>query len=152
MNLLELLTEKDGTTVRLALQGELDVASAGRVEAELARIEQDAPETLVLDLRELAFMDSTGLRVIIAADDRAREQERRLLVVRGSDTVQRIIEMTRLDGRLEIVDEPPVLAVNALARRRSRATRRPRAGCCARGRPRRPPPSRPPAPGCRHRG
>jgi anti-anti-sigma factor len=109
MNLLELLTEKDGSTVRLALQGELDVASAGRVEAELARIEQDAPETLVLDLRELAFMDSTGLRVIVAADDRAREQERRLLIVRGSDTVQRIIEMTRLDARLEIVDVPPVL-------------------------------------------
>jgi anti-anti-sigma factor len=109
MRLLELLTETDGTTVRIALQGELDIASVPRVEAELARVEQDAPPLLVLDLRELAFMDSTGLRVIVAADDRAREQERRLVIVRGSDTVQRIIEMTRLDGRLDIVDDPPVL-------------------------------------------
>jgi len=51
-------------------------------------------------------MDSTGLRVIVAADARAREQGRRLVIVRGSDTVQRIIQMTRLDERLEIVDDP----------------------------------------------
>jgi anti-sigma B factor antagonist len=111
MSLLDLTTETEGPTVRLALTGELDIAGAARVEQELERIERDAPDTLVLDLRELAFMDSTGLRVIVAADDRAREQERRLVIVRGSDTVQRIIEMTRLDERLEIVDD--IAAVEA---------------------------------------
>jgi anti-anti-sigma factor len=105
MKLLELKTESEGTTVRLALTGELDIAGASRVEQELERIEQEPPATIVLDLRALAFMDSTGLRVILAADGRAREQERRLVIVRGSDTVQRIIEMTRLDERLEIVDD-----------------------------------------------
>ena len=106
MRLLDLSTETEGTTVRVALTGELDISGASRVEQELERIEQDQPATLVLDLRELAFMDSTGLRVIIAADDRAREQARRLVIVRGSETVQRIIAMTRLDERLEIVDDP----------------------------------------------
>jgi anti-anti-sigma factor len=106
MKLLELTTEAEGTTVRLALTGELDIAGAARVEEELERIEREPPATIVLDLRALAFMDSTGLRVIVAADSRAREQERRLVLVRGSDTVQRIIEMTRLDERLEIVDDP----------------------------------------------
>ena len=105
MKLLELTTETDGTTVRLALTGELDIAGASRVEQELERIEREPPATIVLDLRELAFMDSTGLRVIVAADSRAREQARRLVIVRGTDTVQRIIEMTRLDERLEIVDD-----------------------------------------------
>lgn len=105
MKLLELTTETEGTTVRLALTGELDIAGVARVEQELERIEQAPPATIVLDLRALAFMDSTGLRVIIAADGRAREQARRLVIVRGSDTVQRIIEMTRLDERLEIVDD-----------------------------------------------
>jgi anti-anti-sigma factor len=105
MKLLELSTEINGTTVRLALNGELDIAGAARVEQELERIERESTATIVLDLRELAFMDSTGLRVIIAADGRARAQERRLVIVRGSATVQRIIEMTRLDERLEIVDD-----------------------------------------------
>jgi anti-anti-sigma factor len=106
MKLLDFTTETEGTTVRLALAGELDVAGAMLVEQELERIEREAPATIVLDLRDLAFMDSTGLRVIVAADGRAREQERRLVIVRGSDTVQRIIQMTRLDERLEIVDDP----------------------------------------------
>jgi anti-anti-sigma factor len=106
MELLDLITETEGATVRLALTGELDIAGAARVEKELERIERESPATIVLDLRELAFMDSTGLRVIVAADSRAREQARRLVIVRGSATVQRIIEMTRLDERLEIVDDP----------------------------------------------
>jgi anti-sigma B factor antagonist len=106
MKLLEVRTESEGTTVRLALTGELDIAGAARVEQELERIERESPATIVLDLRELAFMDSTGLRVIVAADSRAREHARRLVIVRGSDTVQRIIEMTRLHERLEIVDDP----------------------------------------------
>lgn len=106
MTLFDLMTETEGTTVRLALNGELDIAGASRVEQALEEIERDQPPTLVLDLRRLAFMDSTGLRVIVAADDRAREQSRRLVIVRGTDTVQRIIEMTRLDQRLEIVDDP----------------------------------------------
>jgi anti-anti-sigma factor len=105
MKLLDLTTETDGGTVRLALTGELDIAGAARVEQELERIERQPPATIVLDLRQLAFMDSTGLRVIVAADGRAREQGRRLVIVRGSDTVQRIIQMTRLDERLEIVDD-----------------------------------------------
>jgi anti-anti-sigma factor len=106
MTLLELTTETDGTTVRLSLTGELDIASAGQVERELTRIEQDAPATLELDLRKLAFMDSTGLRIVVAADARAREQSRRLVVVRGPEAVQRIFRMTRLDERLDMVDEP----------------------------------------------
>ncbi len=109
MRLLELTTETDDQTVRLALAGELDIAGAGHVQQALERIEQGAPATIVLDLRKLSFMDSTGLRVIVAADDRARGQARRLVLVRGSDAVQRVIEMTRLDERLEIVDDPAAL-------------------------------------------
>jgi len=107
MALLELTTDAEGATVRVALAGELDISSAGQVERELERIERDGPATLVLDLRELSFMDSTGLRIIVAADARAKEASRRLVIVRGPDAVQRIFRMTRLDERLEMVDAPP---------------------------------------------
>jgi anti-anti-sigma factor len=49
-------------------------------------------------------MDSTGLRIVVSADARARENGRRLVVVRGPEAVQRIFRMTRLDERLEMVD------------------------------------------------
>lgn len=106
MTLLELTTERVGATVRLSLEGELDIASAGQVERELERIEREGPATVVLDLRKLTFMDSTGLRIVVSADARAREQSRQLVIVRGPEAVQRIFRMTRLDERLTMVDEP----------------------------------------------
>jgi anti-anti-sigma factor len=58
----------------------------------------------VLDLSELDFMDSTGLRLLIAADSRAREDGRRLTIIKGPEPVQRVFRITRLEERLEIVD------------------------------------------------
>ena len=65
-----------------------------------------APALLLLDLRPLDFMDSTGLRTILAADARAREAGRRLVVVQGNENIQRVFEVTRLHERVEIVDDP----------------------------------------------
>jgi anti-sigma B factor antagonist len=112
MTLLELKTQTDGATVRLSLAGELDIGSAKRVEEELARIEGAAPTTIVLDLRELTFMDSTGLRIILGADARAREHDRRLVLVQGPDAVSRLLRMTRLDERLEIVADPAAVTAS----------------------------------------
>ena len=106
MALLELETHDEDGAVRLALTGELDISSAPRVEEELERLESAGPALLVLDLRGLAFMDSTGLRLIVSADARAREQGRRLAVVRGPEAVQRIFRVTRLEERLDMVDDP----------------------------------------------
>ena len=101
--------EQNGVML-LVLRGELDIGSAGKVEEELHRIEADKPALVVLDLRKLEFMDSSGLRVIMAADARARDEGRRVAVVQGPDPVKRVFEITRLDQRLEIVDDPAALA------------------------------------------
>lgn len=92
--------------VHVALQGELDISSAERVEQELRRVEDMSPSTMVLDLRPLRFIDSTGLRLVLAADLRARRDGRRLLIVRGPDIVHRVFRIALLDRRLEFVDDP----------------------------------------------
>jgi anti-sigma B factor antagonist len=108
MSLLKLDSdEADGRTT-LALRGELDISSAPVLEEALGRLEGAGPPVLVIDLRALAFMDSTGLRTIVAADQRARAQGRRVAIVRGPEAVDRIFSVTRLDERLEIVDDPAV--------------------------------------------
>jgi anti-sigma B factor antagonist len=110
VSLFDVTVERDGTTVRIALAGELDIANAERVESVLADVEADGSATLMmLDLRQLVFMDSTGLRILVAADSRAREQDRRLVLVQGPEAVQRILRMTRLDERLEIVADPEAI-------------------------------------------
>lgn len=107
MALLELTAERDERgTVKLVLAGELDISSTPQLEAELSKLEADAPRVIVLDLRPLEFMDSTGLRTVVAADARARDQGRRLAIVRGPDAVHRVFSVTRLDERLDIIDDP----------------------------------------------
>lgn len=89
----------------VALSGELDVAGTGLLEHELARVVHDHdPTTLVLDLAGLEFMDSTGLRLVVLADERARAEDRRLTLVRGREDVQRIFELTGMTERLHFVD------------------------------------------------
>jgi anti-sigma B factor antagonist len=106
MSTLEIITERAEGQTRMALVGELDIASAPRFEEGLTEIEADTPGTLVLDLRRVDFIDSTGLRAVIAADERARTAGRRFVVVRGPAAVERVFTVTQLDQRLEIVDNP----------------------------------------------
>jgi anti-sigma B factor antagonist len=88
---------------RVALLGELDLATAAVAEEGLRAAEAAAPHRLKLDLTGLTFMDSTGLRLVIAAAARAREAGRSLVVVRGPAAVQRVFEVTGVDERLEFV-------------------------------------------------
>jgi anti-sigma B factor antagonist len=103
---LDITTEQHPGQTRVVLAGELDIASTQGLEDELAAIEANSPGTLVLDLRGVEFIDSTGLRALIAADERARSQGRRLAVVSGPNAVERLLEVTQLDQRLEVVDDP----------------------------------------------
>jgi anti-sigma B factor antagonist len=58
----------------------------------------------VLDLRGVRFLDSTGLRVILAADSRARRAGRRVQVIAGPEPVHRVFRIALLDQRLEFID------------------------------------------------
>jgi anti-sigma B factor antagonist len=107
VEILDVRTEDRDGLVHMALMGELDLSSVAKVQEELRRIETNAPATLVVDLSKLTFLDSTGLRCIVTADERAREQGRRIVIVRGPDAVQRVFAITRLEERLEIVDDAP---------------------------------------------
>jgi anti-anti-sigma factor len=98
--------EQTGSAVHVTLTGELDISTAQRLEDDLRRVEADSPELIVLDLQQLSFMDSTGLRLLIMADARAREDGRRVDIVRGNEMVHRVMRLTRLDERLNIVEDP----------------------------------------------
>ena len=60
-----------------------------------------------LDLRGLEFMDSSGLRLVALAERRMGASDRRLVLVRGPEAVQRVFAITRMEDHLTFVDEPP---------------------------------------------
>jgi anti-anti-sigma factor len=88
-------------------RGELDMATAPELEqAVMPRL--DSGGWVVLDLRALDFIDSSGLRVVVGAHRSAEEREGRFTCVRGApgSTVHRIVEIAGIDGVIEMVDDP----------------------------------------------
>jgi anti-sigma B factor antagonist len=110
VTILDVETEERDGLVRIALRGELDLSTVRQVEEEITRAETSNPPLIVLDLGSLRFLDSTGLRLIMTADQRARDQGRRVAIVRGPDSVNRVFTITKLGDRLEIVDDISALA------------------------------------------
>jgi len=99
----------DDGVAHLEIEGDLDIAKANELERQLLGMEQDSPRTVVIDLRKVTFIDSSGLRLVLRAQVRAREAGRRLVLVPGPERVQRVFRVTRLDSRLEFVDDPSLL-------------------------------------------
>jgi anti-anti-sigma factor len=82
-------------THTLALTGELDIDSASKLE-EAVREGCASDTGLVIDLRKVTFMDSTGLRVLIVAGTLCEEMGHELRIIPGED-IQRILEISGLD-------------------------------------------------------
>ena len=89
-------------TVRLT--GELDLGSGAEAERAFRSAEELGEPLVVLDLRELEFMDSAGVHVIVEASARAAGDGRRLTVLRGPGHVGAIFELTRTDSVVELAD------------------------------------------------
>ena len=83
----------DGAIVRA--HGELDVATVGTLRAALDAIE--VTERLVLDLRGLSFIDSTGMHLVVALHDRAQRDEFQLVVLAPAPPVDRAFRICGLD-------------------------------------------------------
>jgi anti-sigma B factor antagonist len=101
------IEQRAGRTI-LNLSGELDLATVGELEDALTQ-RLDSGEDLVVDLRSLQFMDSSGVRALVAAHAGAQNGSGSLLIVRperGSE-VDRVIDVSGIASALGMVDEPP---------------------------------------------
>jgi stage II sporulation protein AA (anti-sigma F factor antagonist) len=88
---------QEGPDRRLRLAGEFDLAGFDAANAVLEDVLAERPATVVIDLSELTFMDSTGLRFVVGAQVRCVAAGRPLVIRQGGPTIHRLFEMTRLD-------------------------------------------------------
>jgi anti-sigma B factor antagonist len=100
--------------------GELDIATTPRLELVLRDALLGA-RLVVLDLRDLAFIDSTGIHAIVNASIRARQGARRLVILRGPANVDRIFKLTGTLEQLEFAHADSLGPVCAEASRRRRS-------------------------------
>jgi anti-sigma B factor antagonist len=99
----------DDGRVHFVPRGELDLATAPGLEQRVLEMLRNGDRgVVVLDLRELTFMDSTGVRTIVAAHQVAKDEgvELRLVRPRAESIVWRVIEISGIDGALGLVDAP----------------------------------------------
>jgi anti-anti-sigma factor len=92
------------TTVEVVLTGELDIATYDDARQQLEDAERAQPELLVVDLAGLRFVDSTGVRLILSADERARAAGRRLALRLGDGLARRVFAALGLLDRFEVLD------------------------------------------------
>ena len=107
---LDFQTTRNGTVAVIARRASSTSRAPCCSRTKLDRLASESElSAVVLDLRQLEFMDSSGLRLVVLADMRAREAGRRFVLVKGADTVHRVFEITRMSERLEFVADPEEL-------------------------------------------
>ena len=107
MRLFEVDTApREGGGVGLTLRGELDLSTIEQLESAVSSGVDGRPELVVLDLRDLTFLDSTGLRLMLRLHARLESVGGRLVLVAGPRRVQRVFELTGALDELEIVQDP----------------------------------------------
>jgi anti-anti-sigma factor len=99
---VEIAVEEHKDFVLVRLVGEIDLAAVNIVESTLLPLEKRFPN-VIIDLRGVSFLDSTGLRAIVSAHTRSR-QGGELKIVRGPKQVQKLLNMTGLDKLLPLID------------------------------------------------
>lgn len=100
---LILRSNRDDDTHVVKLLGELDIAGAQSLEEELLRVEATDAPSIVVDLGDLEFIDSTGIRLLLMSADRCAENER-MKILRGPEQVHRVFEITDLVSRLPFAE------------------------------------------------
>jgi stage II sporulation protein AA (anti-sigma F factor antagonist) len=101
---LTVRSDREGDVHTIRLAGELDLATAQDVQRELERVEQTDAASIVLDLSDLTFMDSTGVRLLVSAHARSRAGADRLTLRRGGPAVQRVMQLSGVDVLLPFAD------------------------------------------------
>jgi anti-sigma B factor antagonist len=106
---IEIRHEADRVIVRL--EGELDMANAPRLQSAVDGAELDAEAMVVLDLQQLQFIDSTGLRIVLSVRERALARGQEFAVTPGSQQVQRLLSLTGVAGHLRTIATADELVV-----------------------------------------
>ena len=97
-------TAKEGDTHVISLCGELDLANAGTAETALEASLADSTSQVVIDMRELEFIDSTGIALLVAALGNNGSEERVRFIPSSAPAVTRVLELTGLSERLPLAD------------------------------------------------
>jgi anti-sigma B factor antagonist len=97
-------SEENGESRVIAFAGELDLANAGTAESALQGSLEDSSIPVIVDMRELEFIDSTGIALLVSALNRNEGGARVSFIPSDSPAVTRVLELTGLAERLPLAE------------------------------------------------
>jgi anti-anti-sigma factor len=103
---LSIAVAREPARTRVRLNGELDLSNTPAVAERLAELESEMPAVLEIDLRGLTFMDSSGLAELFAANRRARDQDRRIVIVKDHGPIERLLNLACVEDVMDVVEQP----------------------------------------------
>ncbi len=102
---MDLQTKKVGDVIVIYLKGRLDVHLSADIEKEINRIIKDEPKAhLLLNLAEVEYMSSSGLRIFVSTMRILKESQRKLKLCNMNNAVKKIFEVVELMDMFEIYD------------------------------------------------
>lgn len=99
----------ENRAIVFAVSGELDLATSPVLEQEIESVRDADVDLLIVDLRDLKFMDSTGLHALVKAHTQAHDAGRRFAVVQGGGQIARLLDLTGVGELLNIAQTPEEL-------------------------------------------
>lgn len=90
---MDIVTNKEGAVSIVGIKGRLDALTSKRAEEQLLKLVDSGERFLVLDMAELDYMSSVGLRVLILLGKRLKQAQGRVVVCALQESIQQIFEI-----------------------------------------------------------
>jgi anti-sigma B factor antagonist len=96
----------DGAKVTLAVSGEVDLYSSPDLRKAIRKQFDGSPETIVVDLSKVAYMDSSGVATLVEGLRAAAREKKTFELLSPSGQVRKVLQLSRLDTVFVIRDAP----------------------------------------------
>lgn len=101
MNISVNLIEKDEKWI-IEIEGDLDIYSSQKFKEKISRVYEEEPKDILIDAKELKYIDSTGLGSLISLLKLTKEAEKKIQIKNLKKNLYKIFSITKLDELFEI--------------------------------------------------
>ena len=112
-NVIEIELSSQGSTRLVSVTGEIDMSSVGAVRTAVDAAFADRPETIVLDISQIEFCDSSGIHLVVTSHRRAQKSRVRFVAVRPAGPAWRAFELCGIDQEVQFVTSPDGAAASS---------------------------------------
>ncbi|AEV70350.1 STAS domain-containing protein [Acetivibrio clariflavus] len=99
---LKMIEEVLSDSVKITLNGEIDIYTSNELKEKLYNIVETNKKDLIIDCKELDYIDSTGLGIFVGALKKAKQYEKKVVIVNLKDNIKKLFTITGLDKVFQI--------------------------------------------------